>query len=409
MKRLLTIASTTLLFLAGSAIIFQAQQGPIHGCYQKNSGQPRIVQSSSECTPGELAVAWAGARSNAAKKAGTKTITALQTLGGTQNQAYAINDRGEIVGQSRVAGDASTHAFLYRQGQVFDLSPVNSGNIVTGGPTGINNAGQIASGFIVGGVYVPVIFNSLAQTATTLGSLGGVNAGGLSGVATAINNGDVAVGYAYLNALNRHAFVYREGVLSDIGSFGGYSAALDINDPGTIVGFASNAVNGIAHAFLYRDGAMTDIDPFGGGNFATSESYANSINNGGDVVGEGLIQAGTAFHAFLNRRGAVTDLGTLPGGRSSFAKAINESGVIVGNADVPFVDTCFDFLTRQFVPCINYKLSAFVYANGVMTDLNSLIPDGSGWELVYASDINNRGQIVGYGLLNGKLRAFELH
>ena len=152
---------------------------------------------------------------------------------------------------------------------------------------------------------------------------------------------------------------------------------------------------------------MTNIDPFGGGSFLTSESSARSINNGGDIVGEGLIAAGTAFHAFLNRKGSVTDLGTLPGGLNSFAKAINESGVVVGNADVPFVDQCPGPF-GQPVPCINFKLAAFVYANGVMTDLNTLIPSDSGWELIFASDINNRGQIVGYGLLGGKLRAFLL-
>jgi probable HAF family extracellular repeat protein len=43
-----------------------------------------------------------------------------------------------------------------------------------------------------------------------------------------------------------------------------------------------------------------------------------------------------------------------------------------------------------------------------MADLNTLIPSGSGWVLSWAFDINNHGQIVGYGLVNDKFRAFLL-
>ena len=45
---------------------------------------------------------------------------------------------------------------------------------------------------------------------------------------------------------------------------------------------------------------------------------------------------------------------------------------------------------------------------GVMSDLNALIPAGSGWTLENANAINDAGQIVGSGLRGGKLRAFLL-
>jgi probable HAF family extracellular repeat protein len=38
---------------------------------------------------------------------------------------------------------------------------------------------------------------------------------------------------------------------------------------------------------------------------------------------------------------------------------------------------------------------AYIYADGVVTNLNSLIPPGSGLHLLYANGINNAGQIVG--------------
>jgi probable HAF family extracellular repeat protein len=117
------------------------------------------------------------------------------------------------------------------------------------------------------------------------------------------------VGYSYLDALNFHAFVYSGGLMTDIGSFGGYSGALDINNIGQVVGYASDSVGGYAHAFVYRDGIMTEINPFGGPN---NESYGEGINSQGQVVGAGLNADGTAFRGFIySADGSVVDLGTL--------------------------------------------------------------------------------------------------
>jgi hypothetical protein len=43
-----------------------------------------------------------------------------------------------------------------------------------------------------------------------------------------------------------------------------------------------------------------------------------------------------------------------------------------------------------------------------MQDLNTLIPGGSGWVLNSVSGINNWGQIVGTGTVNGQTRGFLL-
>ena len=72
----------------------------------------------------------------------------------------------------------------------------------------------------------------------------------------------------------------------------------------------------------------------------------------------------------------MTDLETL-GGPDGFAHSINDRGVVVGSADVP-----------------SGVLHAFIYQNGVMTDLNSLIPANSGYILVRGVAINNKGQIL---------------
>jgi probable HAF family extracellular repeat protein len=307
-------------------------------------------------------------------------IAELGTLGGSESFAYAINDRGQVVGESRLAGDASTHSFLYSNGKMSDLYPLNSQGMQTPGPTGINNFGQIASGVIAGGVYVPAVLNTQTGQLSVIGSLGGVSFG-FNGVAEFINNLGSVVGYSYIDSVNRHAFLYKDGVFADIGSFGGYSVATAINDAGVIVGFASDLYNGVAHAFVFANGAMTDIH-------STTESYAEGVNSHGEVVGEFLTDDGKSFHAFLYSQGSFTDIGVSD---VVGVSAINDQSQIVGIAG---------FASGQH---------AFLYQNGALFDLNAAIPQDFGWEVTSALGINNVGQIAGYGVFQGKYRrAFVL-
>src|SRR4051812_30684197 len=72
---------------------------------------------------------------------------------------------------------------------------------------------------------------------------------------------------------------------------------------------------------------VVDLGTLGG---ASSQAYG--INQSGKVVGAAAVASG-ALHAFLYSNGSMTDLGTLGGGTSSIAKAINDSGVVVGVAN----------------------------------------------------------------------------
>jgi probable HAF family extracellular repeat protein len=334
-------------------------------------------------------------------------LSDLGTLGGAQSFAYALNDAGQVTGYSWVAGGGSGHSFLYGGGRMTDLFPLNSGEVVTVGPTDINNSAQIASGQVVDGLYLPALFDGKTGTTTVLGSLGKATPAGFSGVATGINEAGQAVGYSYVDGTIRHAFVYKNGVMTDIDVFGGYSEASAINNAGLIVGFFSDQADGAAHAFVYAKGGMTDIGRLSGTDPAASESYARDVNNHGQVVGEFLTADKKAFHAFMYRHGVFTDLGAANSPETS-AFAINDRGQVVGTTYVPYTDTCFDVRLNKEVPCIKHKPHGFLYQNGRLTDLNGLFQQGTGWEIAWAFDINNKGRIVGYGLLNGQFRAYLL-
>jgi probable HAF family extracellular repeat protein len=214
----------------------------------------------------------------------------------------------------------------------------------------------------------------------------GVTAGFSTSYASAVNNpGDVA-GVEHNSTGVAHAFVWHDGVMTDLGTLGGPSSwAYGLNDFGQVVGQAETAAldpygNHIAHAFLWQNGVMTDLGTLGG-----DFSEARDINNAGQVVGQSQIMGANGYpvwHAVRWSGGAMTDLGTL-GGANSWADGINNLGQIVGGSQLS-----------------TGVRSSFIWKNGVMTAIG---PTGSnGVDGASAVDINDSGQVLGwhaYGVL----------
>lgn len=69
----------------------------------------------------------------------------LSTFGGTDSQAYGINDSEQVVGLSQVAGTDNYHAFLYKDGKMTDLGLLGGtyrSYYSNSQANGINNKGQ---------------------------------------------------------------------------------------------------------------------------------------------------------------------------------------------------------------------------------------------------------------------------
>jgi probable HAF family extracellular repeat protein len=175
----------------------------------------------------------------------------LGTLGGTLGLAFDLNNQGEVVGQSNLAGDQTYHPFLWDGHTLHDLGTL----------------------------------------------------GGNYGAATWINDTGAAVGWTTtVSDTASHAVLWQHGTMTDLGVPSGEtdSAANDINALGKVVGNTatcgpSGCTNG---AFLWQHGQMFDLQTL----VAPTElqlTEAGYISDRGEISAVGLLPNGDERGALL--------------------------------------------------------------------------------------------------------------
>jgi probable HAF family extracellular repeat protein len=286
-------------------------------------------------------------------------------------------------------------------------------------PADINNAGQMAGALYAGdGVHAAIQADG---SMVDLGTFGMAYS-----YANAINDAGAVAGNVGTAAGPEHAFLYRDGAVRDIGT----GVALGINDRGDVVGQLYQASGAVG--FLYSGSALTELGHLGHGNI----SRATAINNAGQIVGESNLafDAQAPTHPYLLDGGTLADLGTLANRGVNSAMAINNAGQIAGYSDAGNsrmhvvlyerggmtdlgsfggLDVTIGGINGagQIVGTGNTRDGpdvAFISRAGTLVDLNTLIDPASGWDITSALDINDRGQIIGYGCREGQCNAVRL-
>jgi probable HAF family extracellular repeat protein len=213
-------------------------------------------------------------------------VTDLGTLGGESSVATDMNEKGQIVGWSHLAGSAVTRAFIWEEGVMTDL-----------------------------------------------GTLGGSSA-----MAWGLNNHGQVVGTSARGDGSTRAFLWEKGAMTDLGVLDGgvSSSAAAINDHGDVVGLSSTSDLGCSPIpYIWHRGAMTAIS-LPGKSCVSGQFTVRDISDAGHVIGgftkfeDDPLGPPVFWRPWIWRDGVALDLPGAPGDAGVFR--VNSSGETVGYA-----------------------------------------------------------------------------
>jgi probable HAF family extracellular repeat protein len=345
-------------------------------------------------------------------------VSSLPTLGGTNSAGNSVNNQTWVAGYSRLTGNQSRHATLWRNGSLLDLGTLGGPNSsvtwnVKNTEGIIVGISQTADPETLGESWSSAAFYTGPYTVGFInlgfvweqGQMRGLPnfPGGNNGFATGANNLRQVVGWAENDVhdpacVSPQVLQFRPAMWSlgppdqiqDLPLMSGDTsgAATAINDSGQIVGISGICDQAVGrhtakHAVLWENGGVTDLGNLG----AQWWNTPTAINQQGDIVGftgDPAFVEGDILHAFIwTREDGIRHLKPLkhhtPEHVDSEAYGINEARQVVGvSCDADFVDC-----------------RAVIWDHGnTPTDLNDL-KGGFSTRLETAKDINDNGEITG--------------
>ena len=240
----------------------------------------------------------------------------LGTLGGTESRATSVNDSGQVVGYSKTSS-GNTHAFSWTPaGGLIDLGTFGGAESRA---VAVNNAGQV-----VGWAET----SSGARHAFAWTPAGGMvdmnTIGGESSPAAENGDGEV-VGYFVPNEGPAQPFLWtRSGGMVDLGKAGGFGDAVAINESGQVLIQGDIAESASGGPFLWSAPGVY---------FQEIGTTPEAINDSGEVVGrEGIISPHPYYWTHATGVVELPPIGVTPDGFDGWARAVNDSGVIVGSS-----------------------------------------------------------------------------
>jgi probable HAF family extracellular repeat protein len=230
----------------------------------------------------------------------------LGTLGGPDAVAFLVNERGQVAGNSYTSFDPSercaqleigpltTGAFLWEKGTMKDLG--HFGGTCTFA-VDLNNRGQVVGASALAGDQGQHPFLWDGKGLIDLSTFGGD-----SGNAVAINEAGDAVGWATYPDQTLRAALWSHGKgIKDLGTLADYplSSAVDINASGQVLGVAFNNDFTKTSGFLWENGGrLVDLNSLIPPGSDLQLASPETINDRGEIAGNGLDADGNQ-HAFL--------------------------------------------------------------------------------------------------------------